>query len=139
LLELNDLNSDKIEHDISVYRNSVVEYEINRGDHLESRYKILTTPFTKALFYNIKNPIIIDANYKNWNRIDGNSVFSKISNWKTGVDPDLKDKIGSLYYETADGLERKRTIKTRDIEDAFRDTKYDGVIIENVRDYGGPS
>jgi hypothetical protein len=138
-LELNDLDSDKIEHNISVYRNSIVEYEINRGDHLESRYEILTTPFTKALFYNIKNPIIIDAKYKRWNNISGDDVFEKISNWKTGVDPELKDKIGSLYFETADGLERKWTVKTRDIEDAFRDTKYDGVIIENVRDYGGPS
>lgn len=139
LLELNDLDSNKIENNMSIYRNSVVEYEIYRGDHFEYRYKTLTTPFTKALFYNIKNPIIIDAYNKNWNKIDGDSVFSKISDWKRGVDPDLKDKIGSLYYETADGLERKRTIKTRDIEDAFRDTKYDGVIIENVRDYGGPS
>jgi hypothetical protein len=36
-------------------------------------------------------------------------------------------------------LERKDYVTTRDIERAFRNLGFDGVIIQNVKDYGGPS
>ena len=36
-------------------------------------------------------------------------------------------------------MERKDYVKTRDIERAFRNLGFDGVIIQNVKDYGGPS
>lgn len=56
----------------------------------------------KALFVNLKNPIIIKGNNSSWNNIN------------------YQNKI----------------VATRDIEDMYRNSNYDGIIFKNIKDYG---
>lgn len=142
LLRLNDVDGLRAASNVREYNNHLVEHEINRGDHIESYWTLRPTRFTKVLFVNLKNPVVIDTEYKDWNRIDSWKIFDLItikdrnsSNYGS-IKPEFKGNTSYLYKETKDGLEKKETISTRDIENTFRNTDYDGIIINNVRDYG---
>lgn len=74
----------------------------------------------KKLYISLHNPAEIDADSRNWNRIEKSKLPEKL--W------DLSFKIP--FLRNADN------VTTRDIENLYRRAKdYDGAIIKNVRDY----
>ena len=133
LIELNEFNPEQIQHNIDKYWSEQKEFVDNAGDHLSYYYED-TDSFTKSLFLNIKKPVIIDGNGVQWNRIELTEEIINIYKKSKSYNPDL------LYTwderkEMSDA-ELKTEFSTREIEKMFQGSEYDGIIIQNIKDYG---
>ena len=114
-----------------------VSKEKEEGNRLGYYYNEDNLPFTKVDYLNIKNPKIIDVYGHGWNNIHEKRYYEisdKLNRFKDIPEDDL------IYYAE----ERQRALSTRDLEKKYllqpdADGTYDGVIINNVIDYGSPA